>query len=1531
MIEPLEIIQPEKIPLPKVYYVDKYDDLCEKHFKIDKIVPLKRPTWKTVLNIILNICTVLIINYLYGFFNKLVKIMKYDECPLDEAELVGVYCKDGQFYFVELQKIDLPNVDNPDVLTSQSNASRECYLFTFKLFTYIFNPNTNGFNAIKYSIYHTKEEIFSVMSKGLTRDERKYQQYIYGDCDLFFHIDSFFRALFKNTCNFFFAFQIYSIILWNCTEYYAYAGLIAAMTLFDLLEETITNLSNLKSIRRMARYSIPVKVYHKSLDGDIQSIEIQSSNLVPGDIFEVPDDGMAMPCDCILLTGSVIINEAMLTGESTPIIKSHLPNIKQNFDEENDTKYFLFAGTKIVQKRPENKKPVIALVYSTGFNSVKGNLIRSILYPVEMDSKFAQESVKFMAFMAILCVVGWLSVLPVKIIRAREEEDEEERYKAYKEICLQGLDLITTAVPPSLPCCLGVGIGIAQRRFKKKGIMCINRDKITSAGKIDICVFDKTGTLTEDHLNIAGFLPVEAHSKDENQIDLNTSGSHNMFIFDQYYDSVQALSSNNFEYYKSKINNKDAISKKKELTQLYIECLACCQGITRVKGKLIGDPIDVEMFESTGWELIEEPEDVNNYDTRITTYVRPNGEKSLTEKLEGLNGLLVDPNNEEIKSRLNDHYELGIVRRFDFSSKLQRMSTLVKNLILPNYTCYCKGSPEKLKELCQPKTIPADFNEKLNYYTSRGYRVLAMGSKVIQMDFDKALEVNRTFCEKDLVFLGLLIVQNKLKLPTNETLRTLSHRGHIRVRMATGDNIMTAVCVGRKSNLIEPNAVVYSCEIEDEPDNLIEEDKDKDNDNIDTSKRASVGVYENSLNIQKEKERKKKKLVWKTIESYKDDEENLDEGGGVGENLLIKRNDFQNRASFDNRLSCLIPQEVGEEDTKIEDEGNALIKVIKEEKVLTEEDEENTIEIDLSTLPFNQDQDEGEIEIAITGKNFETLYRLNQKYEKLVIKKSPSRATSYNNNIDNEKTESLLEYKIEDQSKFDQLKSFHDAFRLVLRYCSIYARCSPENKTQIVQSLQKESFTVLMCGDGANDCGALKVADVGISLSQEEASIAAPFTSRTPDISCVIDVLKEGKCALVTSLQTFKYILLYSLIQFISVTLLILIDSYLSDWEFMASDLFLITPLAFLIPLAPAYDRLTYHRPVSSLFSFSIIFSMALQTLCVGAFQIFGYFLTDSYFPSNYSPLFYELRYCWGDFDLMSKEDRPLDLYFVPDENEDEEEEDDEEEEEIDEEEEEENAEEEEEENAEEEEEQNADEEEENNDDEEEEENAEEENVDDSDGNKDGLKDIILNKLNKADLKINEGDNQDEEEEEEFEDPKIMYQECIDNSTNFYISFAQYLILAVVFCTGKPFKKSIFYNYGMFIFSVIGFLYAEYIVFYVDYFSRKWIYISPYPDDPFYDYGVDENGTRNYKDRHSIPFKYYIMMIIIINFIICLIIEKVIVPRCNRLWRKNRMRKLERQLELDVEKKSDLNLINTVKNYIREQKKAASLEEEDKI
>lgn len=93
----------------------------------------------------------------------------------------------------------------------------------------------------------------------------------------------------------------------------------------------------------------------------------------------------------------------------------------------------------------------------------------------------------------------------------------------------------------------------------------------------------------------------------------------------------------------------------------------------------------------------------------------------------------------------------------------------------------------------------------------------------------------------------------------------------------------------------------------------------------------------------------------------------------------------------------------------------------------------------------------------------------------------------------------------------------------MLARCQIFARMSPDEKNEVVERLQLIGYTVLMCGDGANDCAALKAADVGLSLSEAEASVAAPFTSKTPDIGCVLEVIKEGRAALVTSFSCFKY------------------------------------------------------------------------------------------------------------------------------------------------------------------------------------------------------------------------------------------------------------------------------------------------------------------------------------------------------------------------------------------------------------------------
>jgi cation-transporting ATPase 13A3/4/5 len=148
-----------------------------------------------------------------------------------------------------------------------------------------------------------------------------------------------------------------------------------------------------------------------------------------------------------------------------------------------------------------------------------------------------------------------------------------------------------------------------------------------------------------------------------------------------------------------------------------------------------------------------------------------------------------------------------------------------------------------------------------------------------------------------------------------------------------------------------------------------------------------------------------------------------------------------------------------------------------------------------------------------------------------------------------------------------------------------------------------------MCGDGANDCGALKRADVGISLSSAEASIAAPFTSQIANISCVTVVLREGRCALATSLQEFKYMALYSMIQFVTVATLYWFAVNLTDAQFLIIDLFTMLPLAMFMSKTGPHSQLSKVKPIGELVSFPVLSSVIGQTVLVTVFQVAGLYL----------------------------------------------------------------------------------------------------------------------------------------------------------------------------------------------------------------------------------------------------------------------------------------------------------------------------------
>ncbi|KFQ20613.1 putative cation-transporting ATPase 13A4, partial [Merops nubicus] len=177
----------------------------------------------------------------------------------------------------------------------------------------------------------------------------------------------------------------------------------------------------------------------------------------------------------------------------------------------------------------------------------------------------------------------------------------------------------------------------------------------------------------------------------------------------------------------------------------------------------------------------------------------------------------------------------------------------------------------------------------------------------------------------------------------------------------------------------------------------------------------------------------------------------------------------------------------------------------------------------------------------------------------------------------------------------------------LLLHGTVFARMSPGQKSSLVEEFQKLDYFVGMCGDGANDCGALKVAHAGISLSEQEASVASPFTSRTPSIACVPELIREGRAALVTSFCMFKYMALYSTIQYLGVLLLYWQLNSFGNYQFLFQDLAITTVIGVTMSFTGAYPKLVPYRPPSQLISPPLLLSVVLNILFSLSMQIFGF------------------------------------------------------------------------------------------------------------------------------------------------------------------------------------------------------------------------------------------------------------------------------------------------------------------------------------
>lgn len=164
-------------------------------------------------------------------------------------------------------------------------------------------------------------------------------------------------------------------------------------------------LQNQDNLRSTIKCSSNVLVQRKG--GKIETIS--SSDLVPGDIIVLPQGRFEMSCDAVLILGSAIVNEAMLTGESVPVTKTPLSKYDlEPYNDRKHQKHTLLRGTEVIQTRSTNMHSnVLAVVVRTGFQTTKGNLVKSIMFPAPVDFKFEEDSYKFVGFLTFVAGIGF--------------------------------------------------------------------------------------------------------------------------------------------------------------------------------------------------------------------------------------------------------------------------------------------------------------------------------------------------------------------------------------------------------------------------------------------------------------------------------------------------------------------------------------------------------------------------------------------------------------------------------------------------------------------------------------------------------------------------------------------------------------------------------------------------------------------------------------------------------------------------------------------------------------------------------------------------------------------------------------------------------------------------------------------------------------------------------------------------------------------------------------------------------------------